>query len=68
MITDFNIKKDGIGLVNALDLKFKQKGDDLRIKGNNKVNTLLLNVDKDAFLVDFPGNLQIVPAVEVDVF
>ncbi|AII42743.1 hypothetical protein KR100_05110 [Synechococcus sp. KORDI-100] len=68
VVTDFNINQDGIGLVNALELTFTQQGDDLRIEGNDKVNTLLLNIDKDAFLANFPGNLQIVPAVEVDVF
>ena len=34
----------------------------------HKVNTLLLNVDKDEFLENYPDNLQIVPAVEVDIF
>jgi len=35
VITDFNVKKDSIGIVYALDLKLKQKGDDLLIKGND---------------------------------
>ena len=52
----------------SFDLIFTQKGVDLRIEGDDKVNTLLLNVDKDDFLKNYPDNLQIVPAVEVDVF
>ena len=52
----------------AFDLIFTQEGVDLRIEGDDKVNTLLLNVDKDDFLENYPDNLQIVPAVEVDVF
>jgi len=54
--------------VRAFDLVFTQDGVDLRIEGDDKVNTLLLNVDKDEFLENYPDNLQIVPAVEVDVF
>ena len=64
-ITDFNIKKDVIGLVYPLDLKIKQKGKDLQIKGNDNVNTLILNIDRDDFLANYPDNLQIVPAVDV---
>ena len=67
-IIDFEIGQDGIGLVRALDLIFTQKGNNLSINGDDKVNTLLLNVDKDQFLENYPDNLQIVPAVEVDVF
>ncbi|QNJ03578.1 hypothetical protein [Synechococcus sp. PROS-U-1] len=66
VITDFKVKKDAIGLVYALDLNFKQKGDDLLIKGNDGVKTLLLDTDKDKFLSNFPGNLEIVPAVEIN--
>ena len=59
--------KDDIGLVYALDLKFKQKGDDLRIKGNDGVNTLLLGIDKDDFLKDVGnGTPELLPAVQVD--
>ena len=66
VITDFKVKKDAIGLVYALDLKFKQKGDDLMITGNDSVRTLLLDVDKEKFLANFPENLEIVPAVEIN--
>ena len=65
IITDFNIKKDAIGLVYALDLTFTQIGNDLQIKGNDGVNTLLRNVDKDDFLANFPDNLFDAAAVEV---
>ena len=51
----------------AFDLIFTQEGVDLRIEGDDKVNTLLLNVDKDDFLENYPDNLQIVPAIEVDI-
>jgi Ca2+-binding RTX toxin-like protein len=66
VITDFKIGEDDLGLVYALDLSFKQKGNDLRIKGTDNVNTLLLDIKKADFLEDFPNNLQIVPAVEVN--
>ena len=66
VVTDFKVKKNAIGLVNPLDLEFKQKGIDLLIKGNDGVKTLLVNVDKDQFLAQFPGNLEQVPAVEVN--
>ena len=66
VITDFKAGKDAIGLVYALDLNFKQKGDDLLVKGNDGVKTLLLNTDKDNFLTNFPDNLEIVPAVEIN--
>lgn len=65
IITDFNIQKDAIGLVYALDLTFTQNGDDLQISGNDGVNTLLRNVDKDDFLANFPDNLFDAAAVEV---
>ena len=65
VITDFNIKKDAIGLVYALNLKFKQKGDDLLIKGDDNVKTLLLDVEKKKFLAN-QDNFEIVPAVEVN--
>ena len=64
-IVDFNIQKDAIGLVYALDLTFTQNGDDLQISGNDGVNTLLRNVDKDDFLANFPDNLFDAAAVEV---
>ena len=68
VITDFKVRKDAIGLVHALDLTLTQKGDDLLIRGDDGVNTLLKGVEKDDFLVNYPDNLQIVPAVSVDVF
>ena len=66
VITDFKVGTDAIGLVYALDLNFKQKGDDLLIKGNDGVKTLLLDTDKNKFLSNFPDNLEIVPAVEIN--
>ena len=68
LITDFDVTQDAIGIVYALDLTFHQEGDNLRIKGNKNVNTLLLNVQKDKFLQNYPDNLQIIPVVEVDAF
>jgi len=65
IITDFNVDKDAIGLVYALDLTFTQMGDDLQINGNDGVNTLLRNVDKGDFLANFPDNLFDAAAVEV---
>ena len=65
IITDFNLDKDAIGLVYALDLTFTQIGEDLQINGNDGVNTLLRNVDKDDFLANFPDNLFDAAAVEV---
>ena len=67
VITDFNVEEDAIGLVYALDLSFSQKGDDLLIKGDDGVRTLLQGVDKDDFLANYPDYLQIVPAINVDV-
>ena len=68
VITDFQLKKDGIGLVNQLGLQFVQVDDDLLIRdAESGVETLLVGVQKDRFLKDYPGNLQFVPAVEVDV-
>ena len=69
VVTDFKIKKDGNGLVNALDLSFIQKGNDLLMKDAPAgVKTLLINIERDTFLEEFLGHLQLVPAVEVDVF
>ena len=68
IITDFELGKDDIGLVYSLDLKFKQKGDDLLIKGNDGVNTLLLGIDKKDFLKDLENDApELLPAVEVNV-
>ena len=67
VVTDFDVTKDAVGVVYAIDMKFKQKGSDLKIKGDDNVKTLLLNVDKDEFLAAFPDNLQIVPVVDVDI-
>lgn len=70
IITDFKVGTDAIGLVYALDLKLKQKGDNLLIKtSNNVVHTKLLNVTRDEFLGDFSENnnyLQL-PFAEVNV-
>ena len=68
IFTDFDIEEDSIGLVHALDLTFTQEGNDLRITGDDKVNALLLDVQKSEFLENYPDNLQIVPAVELKVF
>ena len=68
VINDFEVRKDAIGIVYALDLTFTQKGDDLLIRGDDGVNTLLKGVEKDDFLANYPDNLQILPAVSVDVF
>ena len=69
VVTDFKVAKDGIGLVHAVDLDVIQKGDDLLLKDPDLgVRMLLENVDRDEFLRYFPGNLQQVPAVEVDIF
>ena len=61
---------DSIGLVYALDLKLKQKGDNLLIKtSDDEVHTKLLNVTRDEFLGDFSeanSYLQL-PLVEVNV-
>ena len=67
VITDFKPSKDAIGLVYELDLTFTQVGDDLLIEGNDRVSTLLLDVSRSDFLENYPNNLQIVPAVSVDV-
>ena len=66
IVTDFDIDKDVIGIVYPLDLKFKQKGNDLKIIGNDNVRTLLLDINKDDFLANYPDNLEKVPAVEID--
>ena len=44
-----------------------QKGNDLLIHGVDGVNSLLKGVEKDDFLANYPENLQIVPAISVDV-
>ena len=67
VITDFKLSKDAIGLVYELDLTFTQVGDDLLIEGTDRVSTLLLDVSRSDFLENYPNNLQIVPAVSVDV-
>ena len=67
VITDFNIKKDSIGIVYALDLKLKQKGNDLLIKGNDNVRTLLQGIDKEDFLAN-QDDLSTLPIVEVNAF
>ena len=70
IITDFKVGTDALGLVYALDLKLRQKGDNLLIKtSDNVVHTKLLNVTRDEFLGDFSENnnyLQL-PFVEVNV-
>ena len=67
VISDFKLSKDAIGLVYELDLTFTQVGDDLLIEGTDRVSTLLLDVSRSDFLENYPNNLQIVPAVSVDV-
>ena len=66
VITDFKLGEDDIGVVYALDLTLKQKGDDLLIKGNDNVRTLLQGVDKNDFLAD-QGDPSLLPIVEVNV-
>ena len=67
VITDFEIGTDDIGLVYKLNLTFTQEGDDLRVRGTDGVNTLLLNINKDDFLKDFgSGTPALLPAVEVN--
>ena len=66
VVTDFKIGKDDIGLVYALSLNLKQKGDDLLIKGDDNVRTLLEGINKDDFLAD-QGDLSKLPIIEVNV-
>jgi Ca2+-binding RTX toxin-like protein len=66
VITDFKIGKDDIGLVYALNLSLKQKGDDLLIRGDDNVRTLLEGINKEDFLAD-QGDPSLLPIVEVDV-
>ena len=66
IIRDFDLKLDSIGLIYALDLTFIRQDNDLLIKGNDGVSTLLKGIQKDDFLAQYPDNLQSVPAVEVD--
>ena len=66
IISDFKIGKDDIGLVYELNLRFKQKGDDLLVKGDEGVKTLLQNVDEDKFLAEYRNdNFELAPAVKV---
>ena len=44
-----------------------QKGNDLLIRGVYGVNTLMRGVDKNDLFANSPDNLQIVPAISVDV-
>jgi Ca2+-binding RTX toxin-like protein len=68
IITDFKVGTDTLGLVYALDLKIKQKGDNLLIKtSDDLIHTKLLNVTRDEFFGDFfeNNNYLQVPFVEV---
>ena len=69
VITDFKVGTDDIGLVYALDLKLKQKGDNLLIRTENgKVHTTLLDVKKDDFLKNLDtDDYTLLPFVEVNV-
>ena len=69
VITDFKVGTDDIGLVYALDLKLKQKGDNLVMRtSDNIVNTKLLNVNKDDFLKNLDSDdYTLLPFVEVNV-
>ena len=64
-ITDFKVGKDDIGLVYALNLKLRQRGNDLLIIGDDDVRTLLEGVNKADFLAD-QGDLSKLPIVEVE--
>ena len=66
VVSDFKLGIDSIGLVYALDLTLTQQGNDLRIKGNDGVNTLLEGINKDDFLAGYPDNLEEVSAVEIN--
>ena len=63
----FEAGEGAMGLVQALHLSSIQKGSDHLIRGDDGVNTLLKGVEKDDFLANYPDNLQIVPAISVDV-
>ena len=65
-ITDFKVGKDDIGLVYALNLKLRQRGNDLLVIGDDDVRTLLEGVNKADFLAD-QGDLSKLPIVEVEV-
>ena len=69
VITDFKVGKDDLGLVFALDLKIKQKGDNLLIRTEDReVNTKLLNVSKDDFLKNLDtSDYTLLPFIEVNV-
>ena len=69
VITDFKVGTDDIGLVYALDLKLKQKGENLVMRTSDKiVNTTLLNVKKDDFLKNLDtDDYMLLPFVEVNV-
>ena len=63
----FEAGEGAMGLVQALHLSSIQKGSDHLIRGDDGVNTLIKGVEKDDFLANYPDNLQIVPAISVDV-
>ena len=65
VITDFTLGQDSIGLGYAVDLKAVQKGPHLRIKGSDKINTLLHNINKDDFLENITNNPSMAPIVEI---
>ena len=56
-----------MGLVQPLHLSSLQKGSDHLIRGDDGVNTLLKGVEKGDFLANYSDNLQLVPAISVDV-
>ncbi len=53
-------------MVYALNLSLKQKGDDLLIRRDDNVRTLLEGINKEDFLSD-QGDPSLLPIVEVDV-
>tara|TARA_B100001939_G_scaffold302685_1_gene279941 strand:- start:93 stop:350 length:258 start_codon:yes stop_codon:yes gene_type:complete len=67
-INDFTIGEDDIGLVYALDLKFADTNQGMRISGNDGVNTLVKGVSTEEFLENFPNDLASTPVVQVELF
>ncbi len=63
----FEAGEGAMDLVQALHLSSIQKGSDHLIRGDDGVNTLRKGVEKDDFLANYPDNLQVVPAISVDV-
>ena len=64
-VTDFDLKKDTIGIPHKLNLKVTQSGKNINIKGDGNVRMVIENMEKKDF-IDQIGDTSMLPIIDIN--